>query len=182
MLYVQSYRNRLLDYILETARFTPNGEFILIDEYPSNSGIGIFFSFFGNTLSGVQDTTKYDYIIITPDVDAETNTFDGAQFYSVGHIFDIMDTSLFGLDNISLTYKYDEALYQQDMGIVSYLVTGTTISPTNIDATFKKEINFVQFIFKSIFIDNFRETFAKIFVNFHQCSYNFIGIFFVQII
>jgi hypothetical protein len=132
--------------VLETARFTPNGEFILIDEYPSNSGIGIFFSFFGNTLSGVQDTTKYNYLIITPDVDAETNTFDGAQFYSVGHIFDIMDTSLFGLDNISLTYKYDEALYQQDMGIVSYLVTGTTIiSPSSIDATFKKEINSVWY-------------------------------------
>ena len=127
--------------VLETARFNPNGQLILIDEYPSNSGIGIFFSFFGNTLAAVQDTTKYDYLILTPEVDAETDTFNGAQFYSVGHIFNIMNTSLLGLDNISLTYRYDEALYQQDMGIVSELITGLPGTPT----LFKRPINGVWY-------------------------------------
>lgn len=122
--------------VLETARFNPNGELILIDNYPTDTGIGIFFSFFGNTLNGVQDTTKYDYIISSTDIDAETDTFSGAQFYSVGHMFDIMNTSLLGLDTISLTYRYDEALYQQDMGIVSVLIPGL---PAN--NTFKRDIN-----------------------------------------
>ena len=154
--------------LLFTLRFRQNGELIIIDEYPSSvsisTGIGMFFSFFGTTLAHLRDTTKYDYFIIPTTMDAETDNYTAAPFYSVGHIYDITDI-IFPEAKISLTYRYDDVIYSQDMGLVSYAVSGLP-GPTDPDSKFKKNINSTWYWCGNSFKETiFNETYPLVFSN-----------------